>query len=203
MNSEVVWKGAILATANAIQLYKSARTIGDDQSFGVATSLMILSSEEAIKALSYGFAAISNEEIDLNDLERELRAHSSKHALGGFYGSLVTVLPELIKKSDELERNDDVPDFLKRLRMKTFAKSMMDKSFNTNFESWLKAANSYKNAGLYVNYVDDKWVSPKDITKAEYATHKETCEYFTGLAYEVIGKGDFHGLVAIRKSIWP
>lgn len=52
-----------------------------------------------------------------------------------------------------------------------------DDSTLGRLSQWWKQANNLKNSGFYVDFVNSKWESPKDITKEQFEVGREHILY--------------------------
>lgn len=178
--------GSNLAFDNGEQLMKSAKLISLEVSYGTANSLFILALEEFIKSFVLYFYALTG--IDSGKLLGEVFSkHKSKHDV--WY--LIKTLDVLIKTF--INAIVDVKEFELQKKVKTEdCGSLLLNKINLVFKQWalvasdpldeitdwVNKANSNKNAGFYVDYQDNDWLTPLSISKEEYLQTQEHTENF-------------------------
>ncbi len=197
--------GATLALKNSKDLFASAElVIGNN--IGHATSLLILSCEEAAKSIVL-FAAANNMMIDPGGVKPYLYNHKVKHQL---LLVLIFVSEWLINHD---ENGHEVYSYMQKKDVNKFIESissaadMINDSASKeyiNTRKWLVTANTFKNSGLYVNFDDGEWCTPNDIGNDYYQTSHE-------IVSNLINKGrlasifdkryrDIEPLVSIREN---
>lgn len=197
--------GADLALTNSKDLFASAELILGNN-IGHATSLLILSSEEAAKAIVL-FAESNNMRIDPDGVKPYLSKHKIKHEL----------LLLLIFTSEwlSIKEDDAIKAFasMKDTNVEEFMGLFVDGA-NTvsdagsvqykNARDWLRTANNVKNSGLYVDFIDGSWVTPKKISKEFYNRSKTVVENLIkiGRLASIIDKrySNIEELVFIREN---
>jgi AbiV family abortive infection protein len=186
------FEGYKLSIANAKKHFECAELIVKDGiSFGIATSHLVLSSEEAVKAAMLFFLDY-DPEIKIEDFDKYFSDHKHKHKTisalefglsfkKNMIDTLVNPAKERFKrKGDYLtkeeiqESGDEGVDNL----IKWFDNILNETSQVKTNEEWWKQANSKKNAGFYVelNRGNGKWKSPDAIAKEEYLKTKAIVE---------------------------
>lgn len=200
MRREDIWRGAQLMASNAAQLYKSAEAVAGGKCYGPAVSLLILSAEEAIKALAYAYAAISDSGI--KEIEKDFRTHKIKHTYGSLIGMFTDVMPKILERAVSIDEDEDTPAFLKRIRFSEYAKKICGGHENEKLEAWCENANNMKNAGFYVDFVDGAWRAPRLMTERDFLENKEICAYFLHIAYRTLVGCNLNDLIEIRKHLF-
>jgi AbiV family abortive infection protein len=146
-----ILRGAQLAFENAEKLYQEAGLLGTNGAFARALTLHQISMEECSKVNMLGTAAISlllGHPVDLNKLAAKFRQHKIKN-YSNAYISVTTDAEREARKSGDPERAIEI-----------------FKAQQATLHQWL---NSNKNASLYVDYLDDKFVSPTERITEEVA----------------------------------
>lgn len=162
------------ALINSKSLRKCALECADLGHFGYATSLMVLSVEEAVKAV---FSLFLSKNISLDpQIERTyLRSHHVRLRFGqGAFFILHMVQRDYSDVSDDLEPND-VPVAVEATLRKLMV--MPENEINelkqaSGAEWWLKA-NGLKQRGLYVDVECETLQSPRQITKSDFDQSEE------------------------------
>jgi len=147
--------GGRLAILNACNLFESAEATAGRGNFGAAVGLAVLALEEAAKGralLGYAFALQAGVPFGLHDKEftRLLNSHASRYRVA-FMQRLTAAGHSLllgIEPRTEDERNQVQRDIEAR--------------------EWLVAANPEKQRGFYVDFSDDGWSSPSQVTPDEW-----------------------------------
>lgn len=146
-----ILRGAQLAFENAEKLYQEAELLGTNGAFARALTLHQISMEECSKVNMLGTAAMSlllGHPADLNKLATKFRQHKIKN-YNNAYISVTTDAEREARKSGDPERAIEI-----------------FKAQQATLHQWL---NSNKNASLYVDYLDDKFVSPTERITEELA----------------------------------
>jgi AbiV family abortive infection protein len=146
-----ILRGAQLAFENAEKLYQEAGLLGTNGAFARALTLHQISMEECSKVNMLGTAAMSlllGHPVDLNKLAAKFRQHKIKN-YNNAYISVTTDAEREARKSGDPERAIEI-----------------FKAQQATLHQWL---NSNKNASLYVDYLDDKFVSPTERITEEVA----------------------------------
>ena len=159
---------------NSFRLHSAAEKVSKQSYFGIATSLLVLSAEEGIKALllllkmhfpdkKYKVEHIFKDHVKKHNLSRDI-FDKWKHILISYDEMLKDLRKEFpsIKSfhRDVLKQKFDV-----KLKEKYLAE---DKTVGKADRKWWNNANKLKNKGFYVDYTENEgWILPS-ITKAEY-----------------------------------
>jgi AbiV family abortive infection protein len=146
-----ILRGAQLAFENAEKLYQEAELLGTNGAFARALTLHQVSMEECSKVNMLGTAAMSlllGHPVDLNKLATKFRQHKIKN-YNNAYISVTTDAEREARKSGDPERAIEI-----------------FKAQQATLHQWL---NSNKNTSLYVDYLDDKFVSPTERITEELA----------------------------------
>jgi AbiV family abortive infection protein len=149
---DAIGRGAQLTFANADALYNEAQLLGTNGSFARALTLHQISMEECSKIDMLGAAAISvlmGHSIDLKELANRFRQHRIKN-YNNAYMSVTTDAERQATKRGEVARAVQI--------------------FRTQQADIHRLLNTKKNASLYVDYCDGKFVSPSERITEEMAT---------------------------------
>ncbi len=183
--------GSKLALENSERHYRCAVHLNEVDEFGVASSHLILSIEEAIKALFLCLKAlgIPVRQKSLNDF---LSKHKPRHKVGaGFYlmFSLTKWMFDSIQDAFEKVANKTDQEVTKA-RNEVYQKILNDlesavKSDNLEIElnsillpalKWWEKADERKKAGFYVDFLEGGWASPSLIKKEDYLQSLEIAQ---------------------------
>ncbi len=149
-------EGARHAYMNAQSLYKAATRIKVPELQGLATSLYILSCEECAKVIS--LAKHSEGIEDLETLKLVFHRHKIKHEIAG-----------------------DISTMLHGLLIAT-GRHKESCSISERISSWISRADGVKQRGLYVDFADNEWKLPKDISMDDRAFAKLICQTMLAMA---------------------
>jgi AbiV family abortive infection protein len=182
--------GFKLAIQNSKRLSNIADKSAQENEFGIACSLNILSIEEAIKAC---FLLIKhyNPHDQIQDFDKIFKYHKVKHEhLEKFAFVFKVEFLQLKSLIGELNKTLYLfQDIVDRAKIKVTVedyfsqfldtKAWVDKLSNDeidlkNIVKWLKTANDLKNNGFYVGLAQDQvWKSPSIISENEYRESKQ------------------------------
>lgn len=161
-------RGAQLAFENAEKLYQEAQLLGSSGAFARALTLHQISMEECSKVDMLGTAAISlvlGHAIDVNKLAAKFTQHKVKN-YNNAYMSVTTDAEREARKSGDPKRAIEI-----------------FKAQQATLHQWL---NTNKNASLYVDYLDGKFVSPTERITEELSVQ------FQGLNAFFLRQGSTH-----------
>lgn len=169
--NEVIFK-------NARQLKKDALLIaGSNKSFSSATSLLILSSEEIIKAILVLLHSEGYKVYKINDARKFFFDHKIRHQLA----QLIEMTAGFIESLDKYENQEST----KLINTKSegwnsfingiidFAKAITPLANSTNRVDKLEDFNNKKNNGLYVGYKDKLIIPQEEINEIVYSETKD------------------------------
>lgn len=183
-------QGSELALNNAGNLFGVAELAAKSAQYGVATSLLILSAEEAIKA---GMLLIKqcDPSLGLDDIGDYFSKHPVKHRMiasieiwHSFFDIMLNARLEPIialsskvklpsKKELKEARDQGVQNLIVALEQLASGASELYSN-----QAWWNGANIQKNQGLYVNIVGQNWEAPGSITKNDYLKAKKIVAEF-------------------------
>jgi AbiV family abortive infection protein len=162
--SEQARQGVSPTAGNSRDLLAAARSLGVAGLHGPATSLLVLALEEAQKArvlialaTTNDSAGLSHDEVsDIIHWDHRLRHHAAFTA---------SISPTTIAKLVRPSRRDT---------------PLQRKQFNADMAAlaWHLKANSLKERGLYVDYLNDRWNSPREISASEFSQGLAIVERF-------------------------
>lgn len=185
-------QGFHLVVYNARTLFSSAELAANAGNIGVGCSLMILSTEEAIKATMCAIK-YNDPNFPLAHWDEVFKYHNIKHE--HIKGSLILLK---VKKMEADKFQNEVtvkmtemaialgiePSVLIDQFYKKMSESAdFEKFFDTpeiddeEVLNWWATANKLKNDGLYVNKTDHGWKSPNLVTREDYDIAKKFASY--------------------------
>lgn len=171
--------GFKLSLENAQAHIKSAEILAKEVNYGIATSHLVLSAEEGLKAYII-FTKYYDKDIVIKDFDKYFSSHSFKHESISdilfninFIGKMLDVIinpiqEQVVKKKGKITtkeflnaRKQVVPNLI------SWLKGMPEIEYN---KDWWKKANNLKMRGFYVdiNKGAKQWISPTAITEGQY-----------------------------------
>jgi len=189
---------------NALHLLEAAektKTIN----YGLANSLLILSAEEAVKALML-FSGKFDPESTEEDFDLFFRDHKFKHKTiksVELWKNLMTTMLDvqfepivkLIQKAEQEESEPTEEEMLEAKKVGTDKLVLFLREANKNDKTaslspndkWWNAANQSKNNGLYVGYDKGvkKWKTPQDVAEEIYIKSYSIVEPFVKMMSSV------------------
>nr|WP_319399006.1 AbiV family abortive infection protein [uncultured Carboxylicivirga sp.] len=158
---------------NFNQLKKVAHFAYDDNNFGTAQSLYILSSEELIKSFVIYLHGVGGNVFQIKEIKGIFSDHKTKHEFSILL-ELLRIIEAVIIFSEE---DSDIPktgikwiDKFMYYADKTSKAIQPLKNLDVNVE-WWSNANTFKNRGFYVDY-REQLLLPQDITEDECSLSK-------------------------------
>lgn len=174
ISTDKAWYGAKLCINNAQELFTAADKLGKDSMFGLATSLLVLSSEESAKA----FGLLINVNFDQNssiELQKYFKSHKHKQDIASLFLALLSMTEELfeaINLEDSYLQENNIK-LINELKEKVI-KSQTDSENGLNLiVEWQSSADNIKKRGFYIDYTDDGWQTPKDISEDTYVRYRD------------------------------
>jgi len=159
---------------NAIILQETAKYAAENKNFGVATSLMILSIEEVIKAQVLFFQGVGIRVHRIKNANKIFSSHKDKHQVAtqlqfskiveGFIKAM-NYEPKGKKYKTGVRFMDSLLGGLHDIANIIVPVTLISKSIEQMSENveWLEKANDLKNRGFYVDYKSEIKL-PQDIT---------------------------------------
>lgn len=150
---------------NALRLKNDALILSENDSFSTATSILILSLEEVIKAICVELHASEYQVYEIKYIDSVFYNHTKRHQLAETIGKIesLAILIKVIEycynknqKSNFTPDNIDINIFNEKLR------NLCDILNNICNDSPIEKFNTYKNSGIYVDYYNELLI-PKDI----------------------------------------
>jgi len=179
-NNEFYLEGANLSYRNALAHYRAARHLATHVNLGIANSHLILGAEEAIKALVL-CRKHAGDKISDDKFRPFFTDHKYKHGflkrslrkIDPMHKMYLIVMSAISNENaiQHLEKEHGIKmtkrEFLKLARARFNTEE--EEKEHRKIAQWLNRANEMKNAGLYIGLSpnNDKWLSPKSITKEE------------------------------------
>ncbi len=163
-------EGIRLCYENSDNLFKSALALRRNRKYSVATSILILSLEELVKASTLFNILLSDDEVKetFRDIFESNDLHKSRHGFALFMNEYLKTLnlKKLIKADIQFDTPQDLSTFLQsKVNFDKIFKNV-DKEKKT-LNNWFSHANDRKNNGLYVAY-NNKWFTPNRINQKEF-----------------------------------
>ncbi|TAL69308.1 MAG: AbiV family abortive infection protein [Bacteroidetes bacterium] len=160
---------------NFLDLYNSAFILKENKKFGIANSLLILSIEELIKAITLFAMLIAKPEdrkwfkdffeYNNNSDEDNRSLHKKRHEIAKYLKLILS--QNNLKKLEGLNTNPTTSEIYK-IMDKEIDTDQIEKITSMNFFSkWFDKANDTKNAGIYVGY-NKKWYFPQYIEEKDF-----------------------------------
>ncbi|MEZ0538939.1 hypothetical protein [Fibrella arboris] len=192
---EKLLEGCRACFTNAKVHFDCAQRIAESDHYGMASSHLILSVEEAIKGFVF-WAKIFNltmpEKVDRYFSQHEPR-HTAARELYGIFRDLMEAQQEMkavvarlgtsmVQKhiiagttlDEAFVKSTLIKDLAQEITLE-IGRMLLEKQANVNIEQeridrkWWKAANNLKNRGFYVDYdVNKGWILPENIAEGEY-----------------------------------
>lgn len=170
--------GHDLAMKNAKAHLRSAELIASNNiSYGIANSHLILASEEIIKAYMC-YAKFFEPGIEIKGFDSYFKDHKQKHkAISqlsfaiNFFKTMTNIIIEPVKNLKAKKGWNFTDKELIKSRDQGFEDILAWLNSIPNIdhnEHWWNEANTNKNKGFYVDVINNKWLSPENITKEEY-----------------------------------
>lgn len=205
---------------NARKLQLDSLALKKRKSPGHAYSLLILSVEEAVKAIVYRLAAdgimkiIGEEEPEepFSIRQKDLLNHSMKHEiLGGIIVSSIMYSP-FSTAFDDIQCGNIKVNEAKRRIVKSIANHqalLMDlKDLNSQISRWIRrftdclsVLNHEKNLGFYVSYEDSKIIRPNEVPAKRYHYWLEFSKDWLSLTDEIVRSGIGEEQISSYKTI--
>lgn len=177
---EQAQQGAIIAAENAEDLVEQAGALlAASRPKGAAVSLLVVALEEAVKArtLMAMVQVARNQGSRLGFTEENLRdiifrGHGIRHAAAFFQSMSPTMLTSMVRGT-----MPDRPDELAQVQ------------WDIVTGEWLMKANTLKQRGIYTDFKDGAWISPRSITADDVAICVHIVKDFVD---ETTRQADFH-----------
>lgn len=180
---------------NAQDLLDTGRDLVDQDKYGLATALTVLSIEELIKA--YATFQVYIGETNPNNINPAFEAknlHKTRLKLASCYNYIFDHINQGVIKDvitgrleslgsygkDEFDNTDIlmkyVDDLIEKINLSVITETI---EIPDNFEveiketmndhsNWYSHAQKVKEKGLYADYIDNKWHLPQNMTKEDY-----------------------------------
>lgn len=172
--------GARLAVKNARTLLETSGRVAKTGAYGPAVSLAVLAGEESIKSLGLMAFAEQWPIPTRKQLSLILRHHEPRLLTAGMLAGAGEVLLAGIAAF-----------------IAAFAKQGEDASSKPHSaeEQWSRAAwwseaDTFKNRGLYVEFVAGKWHAPSDVSEAEFTKAEQMARGFVDWVEDMLKEND-------------
>ncbi|MCO6173648.1 AbiV family abortive infection protein [Flavobacterium sp. NRK F10] len=158
---------------NADRLKKDAKFLAEEKkSFSTATSLLILSLEEIIKAIIVELHALEYPIYKSKVVHKVFNDHKTRHEFASLLETLnaTNILGALLQATFNKNKNNIVRlipknDYEKIMTGIGILCELLDNIYN---DETIKLFNNYKNNGLYVDYRDELLVPDQMIKECHY-----------------------------------
>jgi AbiV family abortive infection protein len=186
VREEFYKEGYNLTLANVKSLMRVSNIAAETEDFGIACSLNILAAEEALKAL-FLIIKYHNPKGNINNFEKIFRFHTVKHdelkaliriqeIIQAKNREFINLLEPILNGLNRMTEDYKVKN-LETLNSLNDDYNWFKKQSQSNFNleeilAWLKDANSDKNKGLYVDKLDNKWISPTEVSQVKFEKEK-------------------------------
>jgi len=165
-----ILNGIRLSGKNAKSLYDAALNVKEtSRNFGLANSLLILAGEESIKSFVL-MAVLVNIQLPFS-IDLIFSMHTVKHARGKELNRAIQ-MTFLFLQMFPLVKNPTNDSF------KRAVNGIMDISSK---EEWWESANLSKNRGLYVDYLDNHFITPLEFDEKVYKTSEQVVSNYVKL----------------------
>jgi AbiV family abortive infection protein len=207
-NQKFYLSGYSLSFESSKSLFKVANAAAETNEYGIGTSLIILSSEEAIKAIMcmtkyqnlnsgvdvsienfkdlFTKHRVKHKHIESALVLYKIRSEELKSIVDTIDNFLRGVAPSFSIPYEDLRKQyyQQLPIAIQRFETKP------DINVNDILE-WWKSANDWKNEGLYVDIKQGKWHDPRLTDKQRFNTGKMYLEFLIDWATDL---GEFPSL---------
>lgn len=154
--------------ANAVVLADTANDASARGSYGVARSLLILSSEEFVKGAILYLKSIGIELFRIKEFQKALRFHKERHEVVMLF-KLFKILERIAQMKENSSPSPKQFAWLhkaKHLASQALLLVEVIQEAGSDLD-WWKNANDFKNDGLYVDY-KNQLLLPQSITKSDF-----------------------------------
>lgn len=166
---EILVDGIKHCMDNSKELFSSALILKRNKKIGIAHSLLILSLEELIKAISIFNILVSGQDVKetMREIFESKNLHQSKHNFALFFNEYLKMINP--KKIIKVDLDFDNPKEFSKNILEKFDWEKLFKNVdieNAKIDNWFKEANKKKNIGLYVDF-NNSWCTPKRIEEID------------------------------------
>jgi AbiV family abortive infection protein len=157
---------------NALRLKNDALILRKNSSFSSATSILILSLEEVIKAIFVDLHALGYPVYKLKNQESIFRNHTKRHQLAQIIEKIegFTILVKIVEYAIKYRKNkENEQKSIDQNIINDRITNLCDFLNNLCSDSDIEKFNIYKNNGFYVDYVNELLVPDKIITDYEFS----------------------------------
>ena len=151
------------------QHFQAAKELASKELYGIANSHLILGAEEAFKSLLF-FMRLENDSPDIK-IDYLFKDHNQRHkVIKEHYAAfksftdiyLSTFIETGKKKFRHLLDSSDLEQSLEK------RKKFFEEFGETRINEWWNNANQKKNQGFYIDFRDNNWIKPTQITEEDY-----------------------------------
>lgn len=170
--------GAKLALQNARRHLRAAEALAKKKLFGSASTHVVLSVEELVKAWVLALHSMGFE-FPLKMLNAVLFEHSARHMVTFGVVFVLTIRYLAVRTTRRVQKRHGIKDYPAKLRDEWVAELMRDlqslASRSPRNEpvlavwEWIGNANKIKNNGLYVDFNGNKWSHPGQVKARQYS----------------------------------
>ena len=207
-------EGYNLAIANADSLLKISELSATNKEMGIATSLSILATEEALKAhvllLQSGLPEMQVEELDQIFSSHSIKHKNAKSILVLRETSLAQLREVLLKypiRLEVLKLVSNGPNIGIKERVNPLienAERILNSDYLTipdaDIINWSSRANQDKNGGFYVGITNGKWHDPRKNREKKYKQNLSIAKLMIECAKQFAGLSDLTSLYEQNKQ---
>lgn len=164
-------KGIAHCYDNSNSLFKSALILKRNKKFAPGSSLLILSIEELIKALSLFYSLILDEDINEDTLLKELFDSRDLHGTRLEFALYISNFLKSLNIKQIRKAKIENPEDLSNAILLNMDISILNKAVIKDrrlLNNWFKQANQRKNMGFYVSLNSKQWITPEKIDEKEF-----------------------------------
>jgi AbiV family abortive infection protein len=190
LTQEQAEEGFRLCADNADIHYEMAALIAKEGHYPMANSHLILSMEEAVKAI-FLFLKYINNEVNI-DVKKMFKKHQHKHEFARdsydvfhikgiefieqiINAHKISFSKEMLSQLDEVEvENIQVTIQVLEARYKRIKSLNLEESL-PNIHKWFNKADLRKSRGFYVDFQNNQWKKPNEITQEDYKFSEFVC----------------------------
>jgi len=195
----VLWDGVKLTYENSMVLLQGAADASHRNNYGLASSLTVLSAEESSKALGI-LSQLLGIDKDVK-LKQYFKNHKHKHKAGLVFLGTMMFSNLLMSEVSAIEDNIGIPDdrkvshFLERVNYVCKAEINGERDNFAKVALWSENADSLKQQGFYVDYANNKWSPPSEISIETYEVQLEYAEALLKLLKSIIRFDTYENLL--------
>lgn len=206
LSDEQLIDGIKKCYTNSLSQYNSGKLFGEQEYFGQATALLILSLEELIKAIAIFFVYVELDNKELlpnlvNDVFKSRNIHKYRLGLAFIFNQLY-MSKQMSEMFDQIDAhiskvpNFTVPDYYSDSEKLDIADKIINSILPSieltevdelsseindsidKYNKWFSGAQEIKLRGLYVDLNENEWQTPQNVGIEDY---EDSFKYVTGI----------------------